>query len=274
MVGDLADTVSNITENQDVQSLAGTAAAETIAANPTTIAPATEAPPTEAFIEPTEAMQENTAEPTQSKPTRIPTRDTSAQATEQAQSMADYVASLQDRGYVRRTDGSYYAIEDFEDSLAKINYFQRTRTDYSPTNFVIRSHMAWESASENANWEYSGCGFIFHENEEKGEYYMVQLGLDGYVWAGAEVSGTSKWAQTQQHITLDRSEGSADLTLVVYGANVTVLVDEQEVFKTQSNLLTSRIPSGALSFMLNSGTNAGFGTRCSWTQVELWDIGE
>ena len=263
----LTEKISNLTGEQDTQSLAETNTAETIAALP----PTEIIPPTVAQL-PTQALTEKPPATKTPKPTQVPTRDTGSQATAQAQLMADFVASLQTQGNLGNTEGTYYALDDFEDSLAQINYWQWNRTDYSPKNFVVRSKVEWASASETANWDYSGCGFIFRENVEKSEYYMLQLGLDGFIWAGTSVAGKTTWANTQKHLSLDIPEGNAELVVIVNGTNVTALVNGQEAFQTQNNFLGSRLTSGPLSFMLNSGTNAGFGTRCKWTNVELWEL--
>lgn len=265
----LTEKVGNLTGKQDSQSLAETNTAETIAALP----PTEIIPPTAPQL-PIEAPTKTPPATKAPKPTLVPTRDTGSQATAQAQPMADFVASLQTQGYLGNAEGTYYAIDDFEDSLAQINYWQWTRTDYSPKNFVVRSKVEWASASDTANWDWSGCGFLFRENVEKNEYYMVQLGLDGYIWAGTSVARKQTWANTQKHLSLDIPEGNVELVVIVDGANVTALVNGQKAFQTHNNLLSSRLTSGPLSFMLNSGTNAGFGTRCKWTNVELWELSE
>lgn len=265
----LTEKVSDLTGKQDSQSLAETNTAETIAALP----PTEVIPPTAPQL-PTEAPTEKSPTNEAPEPTQVPTRDKGSQATAQAQPMADFVASLQEQGHLGKTEGTYFALDDFEDSLAQINYWQWTRTDYSPKNFVVRSNVEWASASDTANWDWSGCGFLFRENVDKSEYYMVQLGLDGFIWAGSSVANKTTWANTQKHLSLDIPEGNAELVLIVDDTNVTVLVNGQEAFQTKNNLLGSRLTSGPLSFMLNSGTNAGFGTRCKWTNVELWELSD
>jgi hypothetical protein len=89
-----------------------------------------------------------------------------AEETAQAQPLFDLVQELHSEGYLIRTGGTYYAIEDFDESWAQINWYSWWHTGYSPTNFVIRADASWDSASNKANWWNSGCGFVFREKDE------------------------------------------------------------------------------------------------------------
>ena len=123
----LTGKISNLTGKQDTQSLAETNTAETLAALP----PTEIIPPTVAQL-PTQALPEKAPATKVPKPTQVPTADTGSQATAQAQTMADFAASLQTQGYLGNIDGTYYALDDFEDSLAQINYWQWTSIHFSP----------------------------------------------------------------------------------------------------------------------------------------------
>ena len=194
-----------------------------------------------------------------------------AQKTAQAQPMYDLVQKLMAEGYISSTDGIYYRLKDFNEAEAKINYIHWYPTGYDPQNFVIRADMAWESASDKADWDSSGCGFIFHVDPESA-FYSAELDLDGYVRLGrhragfgyVEAMGKSFYGK------LDVPKGNVTFVLVVNNADgITVFINDKEVHRYMGEL---KLASGDLYHSLTSGTNKDFGTRCQVTNIDLWEF--
>lgn len=73
---------------------------------------------------------------------------------------------------------------------------------------------------------------------------------------------------------VDIPEGSAELILLVNGDKIYFFVNGEEVYNSSDALLTGALDSGDLTFILMSGTNKDFGTRCQMKNTDLWDLGK
>jgi len=203
---------------------------------------------------------------------REATRDTATAAakvesTAHAQPMLDLVQELYSNGYLATTAGTYYSLEDFNESWAQINWYMWWYTGYSLTDFVIRADAAWDSASTSANWWASGCGFVFREDGVP-NHYLAYLGLDGYVYFARTVRDKYASLGYSYYGRLDTPKGQAQIMLVVEGTNITFFVNGERVHTRQDQGLNS----GNLALTLLSGINTGFGTRCQMSNIELWEL--
>ncbi len=190
-----------------------------------------------------------------------------AQATQQAQPMLDAVAALQQQGVIRSTGGTYYRLNDYEQSWAQIDHYQWISTGHAPDNFIVRADIAWNSASTIANWVSSGCGFVFRENGKE-NHYLAFFGLDGYVYMMRVVQGVPTYMGEGYYGKVDVPAGKASILLAVDQEWINVYVNGLRAFRRQDFGLTS----GNLAYTLVSGTNKDFGTSCHFTNVELWEV--
>ncbi len=190
-------------------------------------------------------------------------------ATSEAQSMYNAVEKLYSDGLLQKTTGTYYTIEDFNESWAQLNWYQWWNTGFSPANFVIRAHTEWESASKTANWFASGCGFVFRETN-KDNHYMIYLALDGNVYMKGYVDGQYRELGKEYAGGINHLKGGADVMLVVEGNRIIYFVNGNKIFQREHSLLSK----GNLALTLVSGTNKDYGTRCSITDIELWDLSD
>jgi hypothetical protein len=196
---------------------------------------------------------------------------TRTEATAQARSLASRVAELAEAGYLTRADGRYAQADDFSESWAQINWYQWWWTGYAPSDFVVRANFHWNSASDNANWFNSGCGFVFREQaEEPYDHYLAYLGLDGQVYIERARNGTLTLLGSSRYGALDIPEGEANFLLAVDGNKFTVYVNDERVV----TVLDGGRAEGYLNFTLVSGTNRDYGTLCEITEVELWELNE
>ena len=93
------------------------------------------------FIEPTASAADETA------------RDVSPE-------FAGIVADLAASGKIPGTNGEYYYLDNFSDEWAQLQWYQWIRrSGITMTNFVLRSKIQYESASDTPNWGDSGCGW-------------------------------------------------------------------------------------------------------------------
>jgi hypothetical protein len=200
--------------------------------------------------------------------------EAAVQKTAQAQPMYDLVLKLAEDGFLTKAEGTYTRLEDFDESEALIDYLHPFPTQYDPKDFVLRTDMAWESASDKANWNNSGCGLIFHWGDT-GAFYAAGLYLDGYVKFDMHKPDYSYMTAIgkKQFDTLnpeERMKGSAEFLLIVETeTGVTIFVNDKMIYRYQSPLTYIK---GLLGYTIISGTNKDFGTRCQMTDIDLWEF--
>jgi hypothetical protein len=191
-------------------------------------------------------------------------------ATSQAQPMADLVHQLYEDNYIGSTQGKYIRLNDYEESFAQINWVTPRFTDITLSNFVLRSNIAWKTAKEGANIRYSGCGFWFGVDQDVENFHEVMLALDGNVRFNRCLNDCSYMSPLASSFfgKIDYMEGNADVILIVEGGTIQYFVDGEQIFirRDQKKL------TGYLAYAISSGTNADFGTRCIFTDTEIWSL--
>ncbi len=204
----------------------------------------------------------STPEPTQ---TPLPTATHNMTATAQVESILELVKDYNDQGILPSTKGTYKRLDDFSDEWAQNGWYRWTYTGADTTDFLLRAHLSWESASRSANP--SGCGFVIHQ-QSNDDHYLLFFANTGHVILEAQHNGGSLvgWS----YFGHAGQKGEADLILVVIGPRYKIYVDGKYVgtILAYDNIMTS----GALSYTVVSGINTDFGTRCSMTDVDLWKI--
>ncbi len=178
------------------------------------------------------------------------------EATAQAQPMVEAIQKLVDDGYLDRSEGKYFALRDFYESWAQLNWYTYQDTGYAPTNFVVR-----------ADWWNSGCGFVFRE-QDVDNHYLAYLGLDGWVYFSAFRNGSFVDLGGARYGKVGVPSGGAQLTLIVDGNKFTFFVNGERVYSK----VDQAFASGRLALTLLSGTNKDYGTRCLMKNVELWEL--
>jgi hypothetical protein len=188
-----------------------------------------------------------------------------AQATQQAQSMAEKIQKLLNEGVVASATGVYYRLADFDESWAKIDWYRWWPTRHTAEDFVITADTAWQSASDRANWQNSGCGFVFNL-KDKDNHHLAFLGLDGFVRLERQLQGNYKLLALQKYGKVSIPKGEAKIMLVVYDKKISYYVNDQRV----ASAYDSSISVGNIALTLLSGTNKLYGTRCQMKNIELW----
>lgn len=211
--------------------------------------------------QPTAALEEPTLAP--AEPTIAPPAESGS-----SNAMPDVI-----KKYFTGTPGEYRALGDFDQSWAQIGWYQWWPIEGAPTNFVIRTDATWSSASNTADWNQSGCGFVFHAKDAK-NHFAVYLGLDGHVYVQRQYNGQAKLLGSPNYGKVDIPEGSAEIMLMVNGNNFYFFVNGEEVYSGSDSLLTGALKDGELGLTVNSGTNKGYGTRCQMKNIGMWDLGK
>ena len=190
-----------------------------------------------------------------------------AKATKAAQPMAEAVAQLVDDGYLKSSEGAFFALPDFVQSWAQLGWYKWWNTNYAPADFVLRADAAWRSASNTADWWTSGCGFVFRIKDND-DHYLSYLGLDGRAYFSVLRKGLIYNSSSARYGKLDTPDGEAQLMLVAQGSQFDFFVNGAHVFSK----VDKSFDDGRLALTLLSGTNKGFGTHCTLRNIELWEL--
>lgn len=239
-----------------------------------------EATVTQAAIEVAEtraAMSTETPIPSATPlPTDTPTPTPNITATLEAigTDLASYMKAdleeLHDDGYLNTTDGEYFLLRDFTESWAQINWVNAYPTGYETADFVLRGEVSWEMASTSGNFKNTGCGFYWGLDENAKNYYVAVLALDGTarVFIAKEPSQYLGTAGSGYYGRIDPMKGSAEIMIIVEEGTIQFFVNGERAMKRENQYELE----GFLAYAISSGTNAGFGTRCEFTDFELWTI--
>lgn len=243
---------------------------------PSTFTPAPPTPDTsatQASLEKTKLAQESNAA-TQTAETQILQNQKATQEAEEAlireattvaEPMREIIENLYQDGLLPTTEGTFFSLDDFDQSWAQLNWYQWWYTGYQPDNFIIHSDVEYWSASNTANWFASGCGYVFRELDAN-NHYMTFLALDGNVYLSGYKQGKYLTLGKSYYGKLSLPNGKYTMVLIANGKNITVIINERPVLKKQYE----HFMSGNLAFTLNSGTNKDYGTRCLMTNNWLW----
>lgn len=205
---------------------------------------------------------------TQIAETRAASTATSVvRSTQDAAGIDSLAKRLYADGAISSPDGTYTNLGDFQESWAQIGWYQWWSTNNKLENFVVHAQTNWESASLTADWFNAGCGFVFRAKDEN-NHYMIYLALDGNVYMKGYVDGYYREFGKGYVGDLPHIQGEADVILAVDGNQITFYVNGKKVFHREE----TEFSSGDFAFTLVSGTNKGFGTRCTMKNVELWTL--
>lgn len=215
-----------------------------------------------------------TAEPTtkqtgtiEASPSRTITPEVGLAATAQSNNMKADMQKLADEKLVSSSAGKYFRVQDFTGEWAKLSYFHWWPLNRKPSNFAIRADVAWDSAMPNSNPAKAGCGFVFHENGAD-NLHITLLNLDGYVRNYRFEKKVFTDLKGNYAGKFKIPADSAKIMLVVDYQWITVFVNGKQVVRFEDN----HLKDGGLAFAVSSGSNNNFGTRCSFTNVELWEF--
>lgn len=169
-------------------------------------------------------------------------------------------------GKISNADGEFYFLDDFVDEWAQIGWYQWIpRTGPEMNDFVLRSKIKFESASQTPNWGSSGCGWFFRGGEvdtHLNAYYTLEgnVRLRGF---------NNDYELSYGRVSYGRSAVTGEIDMVIYaeGPKVGILIDGVPIIE-RSDVLVDDHPSQLFSVTF-SGTNQNFGIRCSYSDVEF-----
>jgi hypothetical protein len=138
------------------------------------------------------------------------------------------------------------------------------------TDFVLVVDVSWESASRAAEFYRSGCGIAFRMADDFSEYYAFMLGLDGNVNFYPKLSSSNRVYLSKSYWgRIDHMEDSTTFIITAEGINYQIFNEALERIDLRNG---AELESGSLAYQLASGSNTDFGTRCIFSDTELWRL--
>jgi hypothetical protein len=206
----------------------------------------------------------NTLAPTGTSTPR-PSPTPNLAATEAYTKQQALIGKFYDAGYITTRDWRYSRVSTFSDEWAKLNWYEWKPVGVKTSaDFIIRTDISWESASNTP--EDSGCGFVFRK-QANDDHYVVYISMNGTIRAAHNLN--KRWTEMGvAHYGEGSLNGSHNFTLLVKGNTFTVLVDDNLVKKYTG--FKDKLADGDLDYTVVSGTNKGFGTRCTFTNTQVW----
>ncbi len=208
------------------------------------------------------------AQPTQ---TPVPTATQDLVATQQALDLQSRIQRYLQNNYLNTDQGKFVKLIETTYSLAKMNYLDFEDAGYNGVlkDFAAWTHIKLNSASSVNYPEYSGCGFAFRINKN-GDAYAAMLSKDRVIFAACRNGTCKEVGKARGSGRLGYSNNfEADFELIVNGQKATVLADGQFIgeYLLSSDYLTD---PGYFTYMIFSGTNRDYGTRCEFDNSGLW----
>ncbi|MGD8458146.1 MAG: hypothetical protein PVF83_17350 [Anaerolineales bacterium] len=189
-------------------------------------------------------------------------------ATSQAEPMVELVQQLYDDGYINSTEGRFFQMDNLNKSWAQINWFRWWTYDIFLNDFVVRTDIAWNTAAKGANIATSGCGFVFWVDEDGERYYVAFLALDGNATLFRMKNDRLIRVGRGYYRKIDYESGSAELMVIAEGEKIQIFVNGEQVFSRDNQTVFS----GEIAYTLLSGINTGYGTRCKFTDTQIWSL--
>jgi hypothetical protein len=198
------------------------------------------------------------------KPTFTPTSTATPNlaATQQYETFLSLVQKYYDAKYIPSVEGTYQHLDDYSDSYAKVDNYRWATVGSEVRNFIIKSHVTMSTANKLS--PKTGCGFVFRT---LGDFVnVVFIRQDGTAHYGT--NDQTFFARDYRNIS---NPEEFDLVLIANENNIRFYIDEKEVLVYKTFLETY---VGDLGFAIVSGSDDDYGSRCDFTNTELWVINE
>lgn len=192
-----------------------------------------------------------------------PTATPDIAATQKYESLQKWVDKLASEAILPSTEGKYYVLDDFSDSFAKSRYYGWViYPDLTPSNFIMQAKV--KIANDAEETYKAGCGFVIQNKD----YYVfaVFFSLDGN--ANYYNSGFHYYSKYLDNTLYDKYPDGLTLTMVLSNRALFFYVNGEMAL---SGITIYEEPYVVGPAIL-SGTSEGFGTRCDFTEVTVWQV--
>jgi hypothetical protein len=189
--------------------------------------------------------------------------------TQQAAAMFLKVQQYARDNYLTSTSGTYQRLNDQIHYYSKLDFYNWTATGMVADDFVFESDLVMENTTRVTRDHLAGCGLLFH-SDGNSNYIMAYLGMDGNVYMSSVSDGYFHPLGKTPFGKEEVSQANAHIALVVSGNHYTILVNDKMTMQSKSD--ADRQKTGALAYVVFSGSDKGTGTTCKFTNIDLWTV--
>lgn len=176
----------------------------------------------------------------------------------------DLIDSLREDGVIPRTRGTVTCFGNYSEDYKNMGMARWFILKESP-NFVLNAKVHWLNANETPNGRVAGCGVVFASATGTENHLMFSIRMDGHAYFTGR-NAYKNLSYGKYYYGNPWWEGEAEITVVVSGTNATFYMNGQRMF-FQPEI---PVPGTGIGLAVLSGTNYGFGTRCSWEDIYLF----
>lgn len=171
-------------------------------------------------------------------------------------------------------EGDFYFLDRFSAEYAKNDQqFKLFRMfDKEVPNLVILADVTWEISGRYPSLIDTGCGFVFRNNddsrlEEPDSFLHAQLVIEGkdFFWGMDKGNFVSYGRQYFRDPSIGRQTNQ--VAIFANGSDTSVLLNGNEL---RRNLDVAVTTPGMIHYTVQSGTEEGFGTRCTFENINLF----
>ena len=199
----------------------------------------------------------NTLTPTS---TSTPTSTPDIVATQKTEEFFEIAQAYFDEIFLEIVYGEYYLLPASVQNLAQVDYIQWETYRLEARNFLLRTNVKMATDEKPSNT--TGCGVVFRAVGSFTEAVIIQQNGNLYYSAGDTNFNTGYF---------ERLDNPAEFELVV-----TLNEKAYQVYINGKKALTGDSildPSkGEIGFIVQSGSNEGFGSQCKFTNSDFWII--
>lgn len=194
------------------------------------------------------------------------------QKTQSAKPMAELVEDIYNEGYIASKEGTFTKLDDFTEAWAKLDWYQYWyQGDEKYANFVLSFSAKMQSASDKANWHHAGCGLVFRHVDNDNHMFLI-IAQNGIMSLRKRIKDLVYIVRDSKKYSEQIPVEKVYVTMIVDGMSVYIFADGTKVLEAREPLLGSTLREGRLAFSVMSGTNKGYGTHCSMTNIWLWEL--
>ncbi len=168
------------------------------------------------------------------------------------------------------TAGVYESLPDYNVDLAMMGYASKEPiSSLTGSDLFLQADISWDSGYEHPDYANAGCGFYIRE-QDSASYIEIYAAMDGAVYVNAFRNG-SKVPLISLNYGSYAVEGSGRLGIAADTQKITILWNDS-ILGTITD--ATWVGEGNTGYLIHSGTNGDFGTRCVYTNVEAYKFTE
>ena len=180
-----------------------------------------------------------------------------------SENTARLVKMLNMKNRISSTAGTFRTLPDRNISLAMMGYSAKDPLEISGQDLLLQTDIEWSSGYERPDYAASGCGFYIRELNDN-SYIEIFAAMDGGVYVTAYRNGAQVPLIALKYGTWSIA-GSGRLAVAADDQKITVLWNDA-ILGTVTD--ATWMGSGGAGYLIHSGTNGDFGTRCVFSNGE------